>query len=432
MAQLRDANGYQLVTVGAALPAGSASIGTVVLGAGSAAVGKLAANSGVIIGDVNISAGQTIALAAGAAIIGAVTQSGTWNIGTVTAVTTVSTVTSLSQLAGQAISLGNGAVGAGTLRVTLASDSTGVVQLAAGTNGIGKLTANSGVTIGAVELAAAQTLATVTTVSTVSTVNAVVPGTGATNLGKAEDAAAGDGDTGVYALTHRKDTQASTAGTTGDYAGLTTDATGGLWTHPVATITKTQSTLYTMAETAINTVSKGTDTNVPSAATVADIRIDFAQDTTTAPASGTRLSVQTSDQTTGDDTWVEVAAVYTGTTAAESEAVTGTEAAASTVIEVASTTNLGARSELVFFKNGTLANSEWAQLVSIVSNTSITLQDGLTNAQTSSTIYDQAARYVVPLDCSSCKRVRLVVDNNYQATGPTVVVRSVITFREVA
>lgn len=42
--------------------------------------------------------------------------------------------------------------------------------LPAGTNGIGKLTSNSGVTIGAVELAAAQTLATVTTVTTVSTV----------------------------------------------------------------------------------------------------------------------------------------------------------------------------------------------------------------------------------------------------------------------
>ncbi len=41
--------------------------------------------------------------------------------------------------------------------------------LPAGTNGIGKLTANSGVTIGAVEIAAAQTLATVTTVSTVTT-----------------------------------------------------------------------------------------------------------------------------------------------------------------------------------------------------------------------------------------------------------------------
>ena len=45
--------------------------------------------------------------------------------------------------------------------------------LPAGTNGIGKLTANTGVTIGAVEIAAAQTLATVTTVSTVTTCSTV-------------------------------------------------------------------------------------------------------------------------------------------------------------------------------------------------------------------------------------------------------------------
>lgn len=40
-----------------------------------------------------------------------------------------------------------------------------VAPLPAGTNGIGKLTANSGVTIGAVEIASAQTLATVTTLT---------------------------------------------------------------------------------------------------------------------------------------------------------------------------------------------------------------------------------------------------------------------------
>lgn len=40
--------------------------------------------------------------------------------------------------------------------------------LPAGTNGIGKLTSNSGVTIGAVEIASSQTLSTVTTVSTVT------------------------------------------------------------------------------------------------------------------------------------------------------------------------------------------------------------------------------------------------------------------------
>lgn len=49
------------------------------------------------------------------------------------------------------IAAGNGTNGS-ALRVTIASDSTGVVQLAAGTNGIGKLTANSGVDIGDVDV----------------------------------------------------------------------------------------------------------------------------------------------------------------------------------------------------------------------------------------------------------------------------------------
>ena len=50
-------------------------------------------------------------------------------ITTVTTVTTVSAVTSLSQFGGQAITLGAGAVGAGTLRLTLAADDPAVGAL---------------------------------------------------------------------------------------------------------------------------------------------------------------------------------------------------------------------------------------------------------------------------------------------------------------
>jgi hypothetical protein len=50
--------------------------------------------------------------------------------------------------------------------------------LPAGTNAIGKLASNTGVTIGAVEIASAQTLATVTTVSTVTTCSTVTTLTG--------------------------------------------------------------------------------------------------------------------------------------------------------------------------------------------------------------------------------------------------------------
>jgi hypothetical protein len=67
-----------------------------------------------------------------------------------------------------------------------------------------------------------------TTVPSSVSVTAVVPGTGATNLGKAEDASHTSGDVGVMMLAVRNDTGAALAGTTGDYIPLTTDPNGNL------------------------------------------------------------------------------------------------------------------------------------------------------------------------------------------------------------
>lgn len=60
----------------------------------------------------------------------------------------------------------------------------------------------------------------------------VIPGTGATALGKAEDAAHTTGDTGVYALAVRDDSPAAHSGTDGDYESLHVNTEGGLWTSP--------------------------------------------------------------------------------------------------------------------------------------------------------------------------------------------------------
>lgn len=88
--------------------------------------------------------------------------------------------------------------------VTINSDQNGRLYV----NAI--LAANSGVDIGDTD------------------VMSVVPGTGATNLGKAEDAVHASGDTGVMALVVRKDTAAALAGADGDYAPLEVDANGRL------------------------------------------------------------------------------------------------------------------------------------------------------------------------------------------------------------
>lgn len=59
----------------------------------------------------------------------------------------------------------------------------------------------------------------------------VIPGTGATNLGKAVDSAGGATDTGVAALALRDDALSALTPAEGDYTRLRVDSTGALWVN---------------------------------------------------------------------------------------------------------------------------------------------------------------------------------------------------------
>lgn len=103
---------------------------------------------------------------------------------------------------------------------------TFAVQAAqSGTWNVGTVTTVTGVT----------TVSTVTNVATIGT--SVTPGTSASHLGKADDAAHASGDTGVFALAVRSDTAAATGQTDGDYTALVTDSTGRLWCNVSNTVT---------------------------------------------------------------------------------------------------------------------------------------------------------------------------------------------------
>lgn len=323
----------------------------------------------------------------------AVTQSGTWNVGTVTSVTTLGTITNAlpagTNVIGHVIAdsgsttavtqatasnLNATVVGTGTFAVqaTLAAGATSIgkaeddasanadvgvpafavrkatpantsgadgdyealqisagrlwtsatidAALPAGTNAIGKLASNTGVTIGAVELAASQTLATVTTVGTVSTVTSL------SQLGGValpiEDAAETAAGVGIYAMSVRRDTAASSAGTTGDNATLNTDSLGRLWT--------TGSAVEDAAETAAGILNMaGTvrrDTAASSAGTTGDnatLNTDavgalwvnpFSQTQAAATYLTVRLSDGSSFLTPGTD-YTHDAALTTSTTA---------------------------------------------------------------------------------------------------------------------
>jgi hypothetical protein len=110
----------------------------------------------------------------------------------------------------QVVVLGDPATNAGVAPVdaTNGLSVTLTTAIPAGSAAIGKLAANSGVDIGDVD------------------VTSVIPGTGATNLGKAEDAAHTSGDVGIQILGVRTDTAASSAGTDGDYAPIQIDSVG--------------------------------------------------------------------------------------------------------------------------------------------------------------------------------------------------------------
>lgn len=138
------------------------------------------------------------------------TQSGTWNVGTVTTVTAVTGITN---------------------------------ALPAGTNNIGDVDVLS-----------------------------VIPGTGATNLGKAEDAAHTTGDTGVMVLGVRVGSIASQVDANGDYTPFIVDSTGYLLTRDknsdtVAGYYKTDTSSYTAGGLACMPAGFACDESAPTSVT---------------------------------------------------------------------------------------------------------------------------------------------------------------------
>lgn len=61
------------------------------------------------------------------------------------------------------------------------------------------------------------------------TISSIVPGTGATNLGKAEDAVHASGDTGVMFLAVANEAQSNLSGTDGDYTPIGTNRKGTVY-----------------------------------------------------------------------------------------------------------------------------------------------------------------------------------------------------------
>lgn len=178
----------------------------------------------------------------------------------------------------------------------------------------------------------------------------------------------------------------------------------------MATFSKSTGTLFALASTAASSVAVSSAVDV-STAMGGLVYVRFGRQSATAAGAGVNIRLEASFASSGDNSWMPFAQYVSDFAACEAEAVSGTVSAGTNVITVASTTNLAA-GDIIYINNGTIANSEWGRIKSIVANTSVTIEDNLVNAQTGATIYDLAEIYTPAAIPEGAVRIRLVADGS--------------------
>lgn len=147
------------------------------------------------------------------------------------------------------------------------------------------------------------------------------------------------------------------------------------------------------------------------------IVVKIANIEVTANATGVKVWIQGSFETTGDDAWFDLLTFDGSTAAAESEALTATEPVAETVIACASTTNLTV-GDWIYIRDGSVvADGEWHKITKVVTNTSIHIDYGLlVQKDSADTIYTEADVWKAFVSLEGLKRVNVLVVHE-AATG---------------
>lgn len=188
---------------------------------------------------------------------------------------------------------------------------------------------------------------TVTTVSTLSNTTQLTPGTAATNLGKAEDAASASGDTGVFVMGVRRDAPVVSASANGDYQEPAINKWGGVLEGRYEGTAKTYGAstsalasaasatdIFTITGNATTTVYVTKITISGTQTTGGQVRVDLVK-RSTADTSGTSTAPTAVPYDSGDAAASAVLAAYTA------NPTTGTTVGAirSALISIGATTN---------------------------------------------------------------------------------------------
>lgn len=164
---------------------------------------------------------------------------------------------------------------------------------------------------------------------------------------------------------------------------------------------------------------------------VAYVEVYHAFNEGAANTNGQSILIQTSVSDSGNLDWltaVEFSPVE-GITPAD-EVCTVTEPVGETVIAVAATAGFASEG-LIYIRDTVLTDSEWAIVASIVTNTSVTVIDGLTTAHalTTTSLFASAEKFTNRVNVKGVQRIRCVYQNQ-GATAANTAVQAVVQLIE--
>jgi len=135
--------------------------------------------------------------------------------------------------------------------------------------------------------------------------------------------------------------------------------------------------------------------------------IHFGRTTAGVPTAGVTFRIEAAAKGSGAGEWMPLTSVISNIIQCSTSTNVSTSGVAQTV---ASGTGFNPQ-DIILIADGTVANSEWARLVS-VSGAVLSMEEALVNAHTTGSVYNKAEMYAIPLDLSSVGRLRVVADGS--------------------